>query len=492
MRRLTGTDALFLSMETPAWHQHVGGLTVLEPGPNGLSFEGIVAAIAERIPLAPKFTWKLKEAPMGLDRPVWVDDEDFDVRRHIRRVGVPAPGGPKEAGEVAGTLLSTQLDRNRPLWEIWVLEGLAHGRTGLLMKYHHCLSDGVSGASLATALMDLEAEPTASLLAPPSPEESEAGTANDLALLAGSIGRVLGAPARIGRFALGAAGKGVTMANTLRRDTRTRSVLRAPTTSFNAPIGPRRELSFASVALADVRKLKEAHGVKVNDVVLALCGSALRAYLLGRDELPEEPLVSGVPVSTRAEGDMTQNNQISTMFVSLATNVADPVERLMEIHQSSQSAKEMTKALSARQIQSIGEVASPLLLATAVRAVYRGQLMSRSPVRINTVVSNVPGPPMPLYMCGAQITGIFPSSVILEGMGINLTVVSYVDRVDFGIHVDPDLVPNPWAISDGIAGALAELMTASGLGAPSPVVDPFDPPVTAAVEDAPEPSAAPS
>jgi WS/DGAT/MGAT family acyltransferase len=294
----------------------------------------------------------------------------------------------------------------------------------------------------------------------------------------------MGAPVRIGRFALGAAGKGLTLANSLRSDTRTRSVLRAPTTSFNAPIGPRRELSFSSVSLEDVRKLKEHHGVKLNDVVLALCASALRAYLLGRDELPEAPLVSGVPVSTRAEGDLTQNNQISTMFVSLATDVEDPVERLKEIHHSSQSAKEMTKALSARQIQSIGEVASPLLLATAMRAVYRGQLMSRSPVRINTVVSNVPGPPIPLYICGAKVTGMFPSSVILEGMGINLTVISYVDRIDFGVHVDPDLVPDPWAISDAIGTSLAELMDASGLGQPTPVVDPFDPPSTTPLEPA--------
>ena len=171
------------------------------------------------------------------------------------------------------------------------------------------------------------------------------------------------------------------------------------------------------------------------------------------------------------------DNQVTTMFASMATNEPDPVERLKRIFQSTHSAKAMTEALGARQIQSLGEVASPLVLGTAIRAVHRAELISRSPMRVNTLVSNVPGPPVPLFCCGAQITGVFPSSVILEGMGLNFTVLSYNDRLDFGLHVDPDLVRDPWAIVDGIKAALAELMEVSGLGEVTPVEDPFGPPV---------------
>lgn len=178
MKRLGGTDALFLAMETPSWHQHVAGLSVLDPEGRTLTFDDVVERIGERVVYAPKFRWKLQEVPFGLDRPVWVDDEDFHIRRHVRRIGVPSPGGAKELGELAGNLASTQLDRRRPLWEVWYIEGLAGGKVGMMMKYHHCLLDGVAGASLATALLDLEPDATKPLLPPPSEEEQTAGPAS--------------------------------------------------------------------------------------------------------------------------------------------------------------------------------------------------------------------------------------------------------------------------------------------------------------------------
>ena len=409
-----------------------------------------------------------------MDRPVWVDDPDFDVRRHVRRIGVPSPGGPQELGELAGNLASTQLDRNRPLWEMWYIEGLAGGRVGVMLKYHHCLLDGVAGASLATVVLDLEPDATEPLLPPPAEDERTAGPEpSNVQLLARPCGTGFRRPFRMARYMGGLVAKGATMVDSVRKDEENRAILRAPETPFNGSVGPRRELAFSSVAMADIHALKEAHGVKVNDVVLAICGGTLRRYLEKHDALPEAPLVSGVPVSTRAEGDTTFDNQITNMFVSLATDMEDPVERLQAINRSTTSAKAMTKALGARQIQSLGEVASPLILGTAIRAVYRTQLMAKSPVRVNTLVSNVPGPPVPLYMCGAKVVGIYPSSVILEGMGVNITVFSYLDRIDFGIHVDPDLVPDPWVMADGVTEALTELMLASDLGSPTPVHDPF-------------------
>jgi diacylglycerol O-acyltransferase len=474
LKRLTGTDALFLSLETPSWHQHVGGLTVIDPQGRTITYEDIVANLADRIRYAPKFTWKLKTMPFGVDRPIWVDDPDFDVRWHVRRTAVPSPGGAKEIGEVAGSIMSTQLDRRRPLWELWHIEGLADGMIAILMKYHHCLLDGVAGASLATALLDLEPDSTAPLVPLPGPEESHAGPEpSDLNLLGHSLLREFGRPMRVAKYMTALAERGVTAVNRIRTDQENRAILRAPKTPFNATIGPRRNLAFSSVAMADVLTLKKLHDVKVNDVLLAVTADALRRYLMMHGALPEAPLVTAVPVSTRDEGDTSMGNQFTNMFVSLATDIDDPVERLLAIRRSSQSAKAMTKAVGAREIQSIGEVASPLIMNTAIRAVYRTQLMSRSPVQVNTLVSNIPGPSIPLYICGGKVVAVFPCSVILEGMGLNVTVFSYMDRFDFGLQVDPDLVPDLWVIAEHISVSMAALMEASGLGAPTPVEMPF-------------------
>jgi diacylglycerol O-acyltransferase / wax synthase len=474
MQRLSGTDALFLSMETPSWHQHVGGFTVLE---GEVDFDRFMEVISERIAYAPKFRWKLKHVPLGLDRPIWVDDPDFDVARHVGRVGVPTPGGRREVADLAGTLLSTQLDRRRPLWEMWWLEGIAGGKTGLLMKYHHCLLDGVAGAGLATALLDLERDPLpgTSLVPLPTEEESRAGDApSDLELVVRGALEAARRPARTARYLAGAAAKGVAALGKVSGSVESRSLPIGPPTPFNATVGPRRSLAFASVSLDDVKRVKKTHEVKLNDVVLALCGSALRAYLDGTGELPDTPLVSAVPVSIRQDGDTTQDNQLSSMFVSLATTEADPVERLLAIARSSTNAKELASAAGARRLPSLGEVASPLMLGAAINAAYRAQVMSRAPLRVNTVVSNVAGPPMDLYLCGAKVTGMIPCSVILEGVGVNFTAISNGDRLDVGLHADPDLVPDPWAIAEAVPAALAELLEASDLGEPTPVQDPFD------------------
>jgi diacylglycerol O-acyltransferase len=474
MRRLSGTDALFLAMEKPSWHQHVAGLTILEPGEDSrLSFENFKQTLLERIPLAPKFTWKLKEVPFGLDRPVWVEDEDFDVRRHLRRIAVPGDGGPRETAELISQLLPRQLDRRFPLWEIWYVEGLANGRVGMVMKYHHCLLDGIAGASLATVLLDLEPDPEPSDEPPPA-HETAGPDPGDAQLLMQSLPNVAAAPFRVARYGAQLLRRGLTAASFLiGDDSDVASVVNVPRTSFNAQIGPGRAFAFASVSLEDVKALKAEFDVKVNDVVLALCATAIRDYLIDRGELPDRPLISGVPVSTRADGDTAMDNQIATMFVSLATDLEDPIDRLKATYRSTQASKEMTEAVRAKSIQSIGETAPPLLLNLATRAIYDLEILSRMPASVNTLISNVPGPPMALYTCGARVTGIFSTSVILEGMGLNITLLSYIDRIDFGLHVDPELVPDPWQLAEGIPEALTELMKAADLGDPTPVEDAF-------------------
>jgi len=473
MRRLSGTDTLFLSIELPNWHQHVGGLTILDrsEAPD-FGFLAMREVLSSRLPLAPKFMWKLHEVPFRLDRPIWVDDDDFDIDRHLHHVAVPSPGGMEELALLSGKILSRQLDRRYPLWESWFIEGLPNDRVAILMKYHHCLLDGISGASLASALLDFapDAEP------PPIPSGEEIERAGppppDLELLARAVGSALMTPLRSVGYMARTARRGVTMVSEVNQG-RGLVPLSVPQTSFNGSIGPNRRLGFCAVSMDDVKAIKKYYDVKVNDVLLAVVAGGLRAYLDKRGELPERSLVTGVPISTRPAGDDSADNQVAVMAVSLATDVEDPGDRLMTIYASSQGAKEMTEAVRATQIPSMGEVAPPAVLNTTIGVLARTGLTSRSPTVMNTLVSNVPGPPFPLYTGGARVTGIYSTSVITETMGLNITLFSYMDRVDFGLHVDPDLVPDPWMIAEEFPRALAELMAAADLGEPTPIEDPL-------------------
>ena len=472
MKRLSGSDQVFLSLETPDWHQHIAGMTVLDPsGDDEFSFERAVARLEERIELAPKFKWRLKQVPLGLDRPGWVQDDDFDLSRHVRRVGVPQPGGRQEIAELYGQIMTTQLDRRLPLWEYWYIDGLANGRIATVLKFHHALLDGVSGSSLATVLADLEPDADT----PPVPDDLEhAGPEpSDAELLLRSVIPNARTPFRIARYVAQAANRGVAMLQYQQGSEDAPPLMGVPRTRWNAEIGPRRVATFSSVSLDDAKRLKKEHDVKINDVVLAMVAGALRAYLEGHGELPAESLMVGVPISTRAADDTQMDNTIANMSVLLATDIDDPVERLLQINRNAMASKEMTQAMRARRIQSIGETAPPLMLNLAIRAMHQTHAAAAMPTVMNAVVSNVPGPPFPLYFAGAEITGMFPGSVIMEGMGLNVTVLSYIDRIDIGLTADPELVPDLWDMADLMAVALDELMQASGLGPATEVVDAF-------------------
>jgi WS/DGAT/MGAT family acyltransferase len=471
MKRLSGTDALFLSTETPAWHQHVGGLAVLDPAESErFSFEEVRRTLLERIDRVPKFKWRLKEVPLHLDRAVWIEDGNFDIDKHLRRIAVPPPGGRKEVGDLFGMLMSYQLDRRRPLWEMFFIDGLAGGQVGLITKFHHCLMDGVSGMGLTEQLFDLEPNPAPQ---PPPVVEQDAGLRepSDLELFARALLPTLRTPRLIGEYLFRTAGRGLTVFQ--QRNTNPLA-LGTGGPCFNGSVGPHRQSSFVSVSLDDVKAVKQALGVTVNDVVLALVSGALREHMIAHDEMPEGSLAAQVPVSTRVADDTDQSNKVATMGAILATDVEDPIERIRAIYASTQSAKELTQAVRARKIQSVGEVAPPLLINLASRAMWAANITNRIPVVANVVVSNVPGPPFPIYACGAQVSGIYVASVLLFYAGLNVTLLSYIDRLDFGLTSDPDLLENPWEIADGIQRALAELMAAAGLGEPTPVHDPFD------------------
>lgn len=461
MRRMGSVDAAFLYGETNAWHMHVSAVALLDPSkvPGGFSVERLKRNVAERIHLVPQFGWRLVEVPLGLDRPGWIDDPDFDVESHVRRVGVPAPGGPEQLGNLIGDLVSIKLDRSRPLWEFWVIDGLEGGKIALLAKVHHSIIDGVTGSEIATVLFDLEPDP-----APVPPNQGAVvvepvPSPVDLAIR--GVGEVAMVPWRIARFAGQSIRQGMKFAGFQRQRIAPVIPFQAPRTSFNTELTPHRRFSYTSVPLADLRSIRRTYDVKLNDVVLALCAGTLRRYLMDRDELPSQPLIAQVPVSLRVEDDSEVGTKVGAMFASLATNITDPALRLLSIHESTRSAKEMQRALAVDKIMGLTETTPPGLVSLAARMYTAAQLDRRAPPIMNLIVSNVPGPPFPLYVAGAEIEGLFPMGPLLYGTGVNITVFSYRDSVDFGFMVCRDVVPNPWSLAEGVQIALDELKAAA-------------------------------
>jgi len=462
--RLSGTDTFFLLSERAASPMHVGGLTVLDPtGVDGFGPEVVRTLLAQRLPRAPSFLRRLHEVPLGLDCPLWVDDPDFDLDRHFHVTSVPAPGGRHELAAVVGDLMGQRLDRSRPLWDIWYLDGLAADRVAVLTRTHHAMADGVSGAGLAAALCDLEpGAPPADRRAPPpaTPEPPP----DDIDLVVRGVGRALGAPVRSGRLAWQLARQGIELARFALRpgsDPNAPGILPAPSTPFNGRVGPNRAFAHASVPLEVVRDVKTRHGVTVNDVVLALAADALRAYLQGIDALPDAPLVAAVPVSTREADDAELGNRVANMMVPLATDVADPDDRLQSIHRATSRAKELTLTLQARKSLAISEAAPPVVNRFLWPFISTGmEALALTPS--NVIISNIPGPTFPLYMGGARIESIIPVSALLLGMGLNVTVMSYCDVIDFGFVADAAAIPDLWELADGVPRALDLLGGAGG------------------------------
>lgn|GEM_PF-101740 len=475
MRRMSGTDSLFLAGETPNWHQHIAGLVILDPtSVPGYGYETVARSIGDRLALVPKLTWKLKPVPLGLDRAVWIDDESFDLRRHFHRATVPGPGGPRETAEAVAPILGRQLDRRFPLWEMWYLDGLANDRVAVLMKMHHCLLDGGAGSVLATLLFDIEPSPPPRTEPPPKAEFEP--PPSDVSLVLGSVVSSLGMPLRRARYVGRLVQRGIDLvvhAASGRSRPDLGTLLQAPKTAFNLPIGPRRSLAFSSVALADVKAVAERCDVKVNEVALALCAGAIRSYLESSGELPDRELTAGAPVSLRRPGDASMDNQLSYLVMPLGTQYADPIERLQHIAEQSRAVKDVHRTMRSHPVGSIAETAAPFLIGSLMRLAYQTHVLSYIPGMMNTIVSNVPGPPVDLYLAGAKLAGIFSASVLLDCMGLNITLFTFGERVDFGLHVDPDLIEDPWEIAEAIPDALRELMQAAGLGEPTEVADAF-------------------
>ena len=474
--RLSGLDASFLYMETPTLHMHVAMAAVFDPStvPGGYSFRRVRQLISDRIPLAPVFQRRLVEVPLRLGFPVWVDDPEFDIDNHLRRAALPAPGGMRELGDFAADVISRQLHRDRPLWEMWIVEGVEDGKIALVTKMHHSTIDGVSGAELLGVLFDLEPDPPEQ--SPTTTRPLDSRIPSGFELMSQAVAANLVAPFDVGRMMLRTT-RNIFGVSRIRRGLPGTSKgalpLTAPRTSINAAVHARRRVAFAAASLADAKALKNEMGTTVNDVVLAMVTGALRTYLQAGDELPEIPLVSVVPVSVTPDvAELKGSNKVSSMFVQLPTQLDDPLERLHVIHDGTKGAKEEHQALGASTLQNWAEHATPNVFAVAARLYTGMRLADRHRPVANMVVSNVPGPDFPLYLGGSQMLGMFPLGPVMDGMGLNITIMSYLGVLYWGLAADARAVPRLWDIAAAIPHALTDLMEAAGL-----TPEPFDVPI---------------
>jgi WS/DGAT/MGAT family acyltransferase len=464
MRQLTSLDAQFLALETPRQTGHVGGLAILDgsTAPGGdVTFADIRALLAERLPLLPPMRWRLAEVPFGLDYPYWVDDAHFDLDFHVREIALPSPGDDRQLAEQVARIMSRPLDRAHPLWELYVIYGLGSGHLGMLTKIHHAVIDGMSGAEIMGLLLDLAPEGRELPDVAPSAGETSPG---ELELLArgivaaplypwrvlrslphtlpnvgdarGVFGTIPGIDA-VGRIA-GKVQEVVTGESAIEQGR-----LVAPRTSFDGRLSAHRRFTFGQLGLDDVKAVKNAHGCTVNDVVVSICAGAVRRWLIEHDELPDTPLVAQVPVSVRSEEEFgTYGNRILLMSAPLFTDVADPVERLVRTHDALDVMKRRHKALPASLLQDANHFIPPAVFSRAARLTFRISTGRAGRPNWNLVISNVPGPQFPLYCAGARLVAQYPVSVITDGMGLNITVMSYCGHLDFGIVADRYQMPD--------------------------------------------------
>lgn len=433
MDRLSGLDASFLYLETPAQLMHVCGLIVLDPStmPEGYTFGGFRDELARRVSDVPSFTRKLRKVPLGLDHPIWVKDTHFDIERHVHRLALPQPGGYAELTELAGHLAGLPLDRSRPLWEMWVIEGYEDGKVVVFSKMHHATVDGVSGSNLVSHLCSLE--PSAEPLSL-GPEEGFGRAPRQTELFGRGLLSNLTRPLNAVKLLTPSAQLITRTVDRARQGTAMAAPFSAPRTSFNGTITGHRAIGFADMSLEEIRAIKTATGTTVNDVVLAVAGGALRSYLDERGELPDNSLLATVPVSVRESSRRaTGANKVSALFAKLGTDVEDPLERLMEMAENNKHAKEHHGAINADSLQDWAEFAAPRTFGLAVRAYAGLRLAEKHPVVHNLVISNVPGPPVPLFFMGAEIKALYPLGPVFHGAGLNVTVMSNNGHVHVGI-----------------------------------------------------------
>jgi diacylglycerol O-acyltransferase len=483
VKQLSSLDAALLDFDDGRNTGNIGALALIDPAtaPDGaFTAERVRQIIQQRLHLLPVFRWRLAEVPLGLDHPYWVESEDVDLEFHVRELALPAPGTDRELASLVAQLHAYPLDRNRPLWELYVITGLASGEVAAMTKMHHASIDGVSGAEVMSAVLD--SSPRGRQVARPSPGPAERVPAQLELLGRGLVGlskrpgRALWALPRVvphmdqipalrtipgARYAALAGAR----IGTLRGDggVLERPRLDAPHTRYNERISSHRRVAITRLDLAQVKALKNHFGVTVNDIVLALGAGALRRRLLAHGELPNEPLLAAVPVSVRAAGDEAAHGvRVSTMIVALPTNEPDAATRIRSINAVMRSAKDRHRAMPATVLQDTFELLPTTLLARAARVAASLGLPNPLKPPANVTISNVPGARTPLYCIGGRVTALYPISMVNDGMALNLTVMSYCDELCVGVVGDRELVPDTWELVEDIRAEFADLLELLG------------------------------
>jgi diacylglycerol O-acyltransferase / wax synthase len=477
MRQLTALDAQFLALETPRQYGHVAGVAILDPStaPGGkLELADLQDLIVERLALVPPLRWRLAQVPLGLDYGYWIDDPDFDLEYHVRELALPPPGTYAKLAEQVARIVARPLDRARPLWELYLIHGLEGGHLAVMTKIHHSVIDGMSGAEIMGALLDLAPEGRE---VPTAVRFSDEGEPGELGMLWRGVLGVPRYPLRLLRAlprtlpnldetplaALPGAGTLGRVAGSVQRAVGGDNFvdhhqLVAPKTSFNGRVSPHRRVVFGQLSLDAVKAAKNEHGCTVNDVIVAICAGSVRRWLIEHDELPSAPLVTQIPVSVRTTAQAgTYGNRILLMSAPLFTNVADPVDRLLRTHEAMGDMKARHRALPAELLQDANEFIPPAVFSRAARLTFALSTSRRGRPPWNLVISNVPGPQFPLYMAGAELKANYPVSVITDGVGLNITVMSYCGQLDFGIVADREQMPDVASLMDWLAEELDAL-----------------------------------
>jgi diacylglycerol O-acyltransferase / wax synthase len=442
MNHLSAQDGMFLHIESPEMPMHVGSLCVLDM-PEGVAaddfYELAKERLAQRIHLADLFTRKLAFIPLDLSNPVWVDDEDMDLDYHVRHVALPKPGSNRQLQQYVARLHSSLLDRSRPLWEMFIITGLRSGQAALYTKAHHAGMDGQGGMAVAQAIFDLEA--TGRVVKPPRPKLRRNQYQLGMAELASAAGRnLLMQLTKLAQSAPSLVGSVRGLLTPARDSDGSRRwgppkdfKIFGPRTLLNVSITNQRSFAGKTISLAEAKFIGKTFGCSLNDVVMATTSGALRRFLKDHQDLPGKPLLAGVPVSLRAAGDTTANNQVGGMIVPLATDVDDPVQRLQTIHAAAEVNKAMMAGMNTPGITDFPLPAAPWLISGLAAAANRSGLITALPPVVNLIISNVPGSPVPLYFAGAKLASFYPVSIAIHSMALNVTVQSYAGRLDYGL-----------------------------------------------------------
>lgn len=494
MKHLSGLDAAFLHIESPEMPMHVGSLNVmrLPEGYQGDFYEDVKAHMAARLHLAEVFTRKLVLMPFDISDPVWVEDDDIDLDYHVRHITLPKPGTNRQLQQYVARLHSSLLDRSRPLWEFFIIDGLKSGEVALYTKAHHAGIDGQAGIAVAQAIFDTA--PTGRVVRPPRAKVRRSPHQLGLAELAsaalrnsliqyGKLARMVPGMVRAAREAMATPraastdepkGLGQRLAGYL-----------APRTPLNVTITNQRSFAGRTVPLAEVKAIAKALGVSLNDVVLATTGGALARFLRDLGEAPAKSLTAAVPVSLREAGDATGNNQVSMVLMTLATDVKDPAERARRIHAATATTKARMSRLKAVIPTDFPVLGSPWLISGVAALVERSRVMNMLPPVANLIISNVPGPNLPLYFAGAELTSYYPVSIPAHGMALNVTVQSYNGRLDYGLIACRRVLPDVADLGDLILDEHRRLLEQAQAAAAAKASPPAEAPAAAATPERP-------